>query len=169
MDFKNKPDDRISEKDWLTLIDAIEIFLANEIQWTELAASGVEVSELLSDDLNHVNTRIIIRCFNAEYIYDDEAGELWQISKEKWSELDFSSLVYEIISPMVKPVLKHKFSLNEAACICATYLYFICRGEEPKYHTEYSYINKNNKGMLAWYHKKWKNGYKDADDHESTK
>ena len=169
MSFKDKPDGRMSDKDWLTLIDAMAISLANEIQWTKLDAGGIDVSEFVSDDLNLVNTRIMIRCFNAELIYDDEMGELWKISKEKWSETDFSSLVYEIICPMVKPIFSHKFSLNEAACICATYLYHICRGEDPRYHAEYSYINKNNKGMLAWYHKKWKNGYKDADDHESTK
>ena len=156
MSFNDRPDNRMSEKNWLTLIDLVEVSLTSWMQWNLLKDEDVDPDDYLFDEIDDANTRNIIRCFDAELINGDNPDRLWGFGTDNWFESDYSNLIFEVVEPMARPVLRHKYSLHEAACICATYLYFISRGEYPTELPEYSYINKAENGMLAWYRNEWK-------------
>ena len=165
MSFNDRPDNRMSEKNWLTLVDSVEIALTGYMQWDLLEDRGIVTDDLLFERIDDASTRNIIRCFDAELAYDDKHEEYWNFGTETWFEEDYSSLIFEVVEPMSRPVLKHKYSIHEAACICATYLYFISRGEYPTELPEYAYINRAENGMLAWYRNEWKkNNSKNTSD-----
>lgn len=159
MNFKNVPDSRMSEKDWRTLVDAMHNAIAHEVFLDNLLAGDVDIHEYIVGEEDTSRNAIIIRCFNPNMELDEDGYERWIIDNEHWGECEFYELVSEIVDGIMVPLYEEKYSIKEAAYIAASYLYFVCRGEEPANMTAFECFDYSDSGMLNWYRKAWKDGY----------